>query len=125
MISCKAPTQTHILLRAPRRFRHPAWTARQRDGPGLDNVVQAFLAEAGVDDPLRDDSACVEGGDIKVVNGARARRGPKTEGVWVGAMDEVYWKEFEVGVDGKNEEDEEDEMIWWGWDGKIAGFNDW
>ena len=51
------------------------------------------------------------------------RLGVKTEGVWIGC----------TGTQRATYEDlsqpttvaEEDEMIWWQWDGKIVGFADW
>ena len=52
---------------------------------------------------------------------SRARpRGVRTEGVWVGRVGREV-----AGVDADAQEDEEDEMIWWAWDGRIAGFSDW
>jgi hypothetical protein len=66
----------------------------------------------------------------------RDRKGKRMEGVW------VRCRGSEVGVDDKGEkvyegqengesregegdEDEDDEMIWWSWDGKLVGFSDW
>ncbi|TFK24219.1 hypothetical protein FA15DRAFT_756679 [Coprinopsis marcescibilis] len=40
-----APTQTHILLRAPRSFAHPAWTPRQNVSRGLELGLREFLGE--------------------------------------------------------------------------------
>ncbi|KAJ6465953.1 hypothetical protein C8R47DRAFT_1201498 [Mycena vitilis] len=41
-----APTQTHILLRAPRRFAHPAWVPRRAAG-ALEGAVRAMRAMRG------------------------------------------------------------------------------
>ncbi|OCH93255.1 hypothetical protein OBBRIDRAFT_725243 [Obba rivulosa] len=128
-ISCElAPTQTHVLLRAPRRFAHPAWIPRQNLTRTLDGVLDAFMA----------DSACP---CERTANKTKASRtGVRTEGVWIAcrgskggadwgstAPDEENGDESgDEGVDGKDGEDsEEDEMIWWVWDGKIVGFSDW
>ncbi|KAF8173807.1 hypothetical protein K438DRAFT_1850056 [Mycena galopus ATCC 62051] len=42
-----APSQTHILLRAPRRFTHPAWIPRQTVSSTLENALLEFREEAG------------------------------------------------------------------------------
>lgn len=112
-MSCElAPTQTHVLLRAPRRFAHPAWLPRQNMTRALEGVLQAFMEDAGA-----------TRAPPKEKGRARAR-GVRTEGVWIGcAGPEAGELEWTSG--GDDEEDEEDEMIWWVWDGKIAGFSDW
>ena len=52
--------------------------------------------------------------------------GVKTEGVWVCSKDGPH---AEVGLDNQDgtmgEVSEEDEMIWWAWEGKIVGFSEW
>lgn len=69
--------------------------------------------------------------------------GVKTEGVWIGC-DGVPRTRHSIGVvhgpagdtsmaeDGGSRTDaeadvghEEDEMIWWAWDGKLLGFSEW
>ena len=115
-----APTQTQIYLRAPRRFTHPAWAARQNLCRSLDGVLSGFLEEAG--------AVPVPPGSKKAKS-----RGVRTEGAWIGCRggsafsDKVAEPEKgEVGGDdGYDEEDEEDEEIWWAWEGKIVGFADW
>ena len=53
-------------------------------------------------------------------------RGVKTEGVWVGCRSSSVVEGVRLDGGGDGEEiDEEDEMIWWVWDGKIVGFADW
>ncbi|KAF7301015.1 hypothetical protein MIND_00665100 [Mycena indigotica] len=90
-------TQTHILLHAPRRFKHPAWVPRQTVGNAMDRAAASFAEQLS--------------GDIRAT-----KRKQKVEGVWVGC------RTTSELLDG---EDEEDEMIWWSWDGKIVGFSDW
>ncbi|OBZ66574.1 hypothetical protein A0H81_13374 [Grifola frondosa] len=104
-----APAQTHLFLRAPRRFAHPAWIPRQNLVGTLDGLLDAFLA----------------GGST----GKNAKRGIPTEGVWVGCkvnnvagIDEAEGRRPDID---EREEIEEDEMIWWTWNGKIVGFSDW
>ncbi|EGO27051.1 hypothetical protein SERLADRAFT_459850, partial [Serpula lacrymans var. lacrymans S7.9] len=46
MASEMAPTQTHILLRAPRRFVHPAWIPRQNLNNSMDDTLADFLQES-------------------------------------------------------------------------------
>ncbi|EPS93258.1 hypothetical protein FOMPIDRAFT_1024075 [Fomitopsis schrenkii] len=111
MSSELAPTQTHVLLRAPRRFAHPAWIPRQNLTRSLEGMLQSFLDDVCV----RDDAAQ-----------ARKSKGAKTEGVIVGCRREGVSEGVRLGGRGDAEdEDEEDEMIWWVWDGKIVGFADW
>ncbi|KAI0313566.1 hypothetical protein OF83DRAFT_1140753, partial [Amylostereum chailletii] len=96
-----APSHTHILLHAPRRFVHPAWNPRQNATSSLDNMLSDFFVESG----LRPGAV-------------RARKtGVKTEGVYVGCGAGRHAGDEQVA-----QEDEEDEMIWWMWDGKLTGF---
>lgn len=116
-----APTQTHVLLRAPRRFAHPAWLPRQNLTRTMEGVLHAFLEDAGcVSEPAKQSKK------------KSARKGAKTEGVWLGCkgssatgadMAIIQDEAFEGKEDDEVEED--DEMIWWVWDGKIVGFADW
>ncbi|KAG0692264.1 hypothetical protein DFH29DRAFT_970792 [Suillus ampliporus] len=105
MASEMPPTQTHIVLRAPRRFMHPAWVPRQTLSGAFDTFLDAFLEESG-ERPTKD--------DIK-----KKKKGVKVEGVWIRSRQGMT-EESESG-----EIPEEDEMIWWTWDGKLVGFADW
>ena len=61
----------------------------------------------------------------------------RTEGAWIGCKGGSAFAETEaerpppvehdvMGVgEERTMEDEEDEEIWWVWDGKIVGFADW
>ncbi|KAK0231595.1 hypothetical protein IW262DRAFT_1345206 [Armillaria fumosa] len=93
------PTQTHILIRAPRRFVHPAWIPRQNITASMDNFLEQFLGAAG--------------------HGPKTnKKKTKIEGLWVACQ--------KPSTDlGKDVRDEEDEMIWWSWDGKLVGFAGW
>ncbi|KAI0771705.1 hypothetical protein BD413DRAFT_671307 [Trametes elegans] len=118
MASELAPTQTHVYLRAPRRFAHPAWLARQNLSRTLDGVLDGFLADAGA---------------VSAKPGAKkSSRGIKTEGAWIScrggsafASEQARKAAAGENVDELREGDEEDEEIWWAWDGKIVGFADW
>ncbi|KAG6910182.1 hypothetical protein DXG01_012631 [Tephrocybe rancida] len=105
-----APTQTHILLRAPRRFVHPAWIPRQNISAPLESTLDEFLCESGV--------------HIETEKPRKPlRKGKAVEGVWVvgrGGLNTALGKDTIRASD-----DEWDEMIWWSWDGKIVGFSDW
>lgn len=115
-----APTQTHILLRAPRRFSHPAWTPKMSAARAMDRLVDEFLEESG---PVRKGA---------VVGKAKKRKG-LVEGVWIrcrsksvaGHLPPVDGDEEAEDGDEVESEDEEDELIWWTWDGKLVGFADW
>ncbi|PIL36470.1 hypothetical protein GSI_00159 [Ganoderma sinense ZZ0214-1] len=126
MSSELAPTQTHLFLRAPRRFMHPAWAARQNLSRTLDGVLDGFLEDAGAVAPS------TSAGKSKT-----KMKGVRTEGAWIGCKSGSAYAEMEKerpvssvepvvsNVDDGNVEDEEDEEIWWVWDGKIVGFADW
>ena len=130
-----APTQTHIYLRAPRRFAHPAWAARQNLTRTLDGILKSFLEDAGA---------------VTAPPGTKTKpksRGTRTEGAWIGCRggsafaaresikhaptaprggsEDDVMEDDDEGKDAGIEEDEEDEEIWWAWDGKIVGFADW
>ena len=56
----------------------------------------------------------------------------RVEGVWIEAARRDDQKEnvamnltANYGKDGEDKGLEEDEMIWWHWDGKIVGFSGW
>ncbi|EPQ59827.1 hypothetical protein GLOTRDRAFT_71521 [Gloeophyllum trabeum ATCC 11539] len=109
-----APTQAHILLRAPRRFGHPSWTPRQMWTSSLEAILTDFLDESGIN---RKDPEVTGMGKQKV-----HKRGVKTEGVFVGCNSPTG--RYHDAHPSQNQ-DEDDEMIWWSWNGKIAGFSDW
>ncbi|TFK63420.1 hypothetical protein BDN72DRAFT_847624, partial [Pluteus cervinus] len=139
-LACEmAPTQTHILIRAPRRFVHPAWVPKQNMKSTMDGVLERFLEESFPLPPpsLSPSSASLGGLDDqkKRMNGSRngnkAKDKGKVEAVWVVPNKNEGTREFfsrghghDEGGD-RQEEDEEDEMIWWSWDGKLVGFSDW
>lgn len=101
------------MLRAPRRFTHPAWIPRQNLTRSLDGMLQAFL-----------DEACAR--DAAKTGKKGLSKGVKTEGVWVGCRGSGVSDSVRIGEGAEGEEiEEEDEMIWWVWDGKIVGFADW
>ncbi|KAA1478649.1 hypothetical protein DENSPDRAFT_788248 [Dentipellis sp. KUC8613] len=107
-----APTQTHILLRAPRCFSHPAWVPRQNLTSSLETVLSDFLQDSGLQ-PARDTGK------------RRPRKGVRTEGVFVGCANGsgTPGEKNEV-VEGESEDDA-DEMIWWCWNGRLTGFAEW
>ncbi|KAI0820724.1 hypothetical protein BC628DRAFT_1396068 [Trametes gibbosa] len=116
MASELAPTQTHVYLRAPRRFAHPAWIARQNLARSLDGILDAFLVDAGA----------------RRVKEARSKktRGVKTEGVWISCKGGSAFATAAAPIERAQEPkvlecEEADEEIWWAWEGKIIGFADW
>ncbi|KAK7691094.1 hypothetical protein QCA50_006197 [Cerrena zonata] len=109
-----ASTQMHILIRAPRRFNHPAWVPKQNLTRSLENTLDTFLK----------DSIIHEGEESSNQKKRAPRVGIKTEGVWVGCKAQTSELPSQKKEDGELS-DEEDEMIWWAWDGKIAGFSEW
>ncbi|KIK77877.1 hypothetical protein PAXRUDRAFT_834820 [Paxillus rubicundulus Ve08.2h10] len=108
MASEMAPTQIHVLLRAPRRFVHPSWTPRQNLCASLDSYIAEFLEGSGETQNSGAESL------------TKRKKPTKVEGVWI--------KTNGNGAEPKDLGDElaeEDELIWWSWDGKLAGFADW
>jgi hypothetical protein len=87
----------------------------------MDGMLNEFLEESGLRTGER---------------GNRRKKG-RVEGVWICCRgssfdaDDMRGRAREVADDREDEgeeeliEDEEDEMIWWSWDGKIVGFSDW
>ena len=52
----------------------------------------------------------------------KKKKGGKVEGVWIRGQKRVT----EHAIKNESGEvPEEDEMIWWTWDGKLVGFADW
>lgn len=103
-----APTQTHIVLRAPRKFMHPAWVPRQTLSGAFNALLDQFLDESG-ELPIRD--------DIK-----KKKKGGKVEGVWIRSRQRLT---EDSEIISSEEILEEDEMIWWTWDGRLVGFTEW
>lgn len=87
---------------------HPAWVPKQTLNIAFDALLDEFL-EASGERPIKD--------DVK-----KKKNGRKVEGVWIrsqkGATEEMINDEY-------REIPEDDEMIWWTWDGKLVGFADW
>ena len=74
--------------------------------------MDEFLEESGL---LKRDA------DTPLRKKRKTQKG-KVEGVWITCRDgfrEADSDEWKVG------DDEGDEMIWWGWDGKLLGFSEW
>ncbi|KAG6811950.1 hypothetical protein H0H92_005114 [Tricholoma furcatifolium] len=110
-----APQQTYILLRAPRRFDHPAWIPRQNLSASMENTLNEFLEESGI--------------RVTEPPNAKPRKTQKkskaVEGVWVVGRSGLNMNIEKDEVYASASADEWDEMIWWNWDGKLAGFSDW
>ncbi|KAI6106071.1 hypothetical protein EDD16DRAFT_1746693 [Pisolithus croceorrhizus] len=128
------PTNVHVLIRAPRRFTHPAWIPRQSFSPALEVFLNAFLDMSA--DSRRSKTPTTTSGR------QTHRQGNfRVEGIWARACrpgsghqstkpDGVKGIEtgLESGTDGEDVDediDEQDELIWWSWDGKLTGFTDW
>lgn len=131
------PTNIHVLIRAPRRFTHPAWIPRQSFSPALEVFLDAFL-------DMSADSKSKRSKTLTTTTGRQRHRqgNVRVEGIWARACrsdsSEHQSNEpggvkgietgSEPGSDGEevNEDiDEQDELIWWSWDGKLTGFADW
>ncbi|KAJ3535975.1 hypothetical protein NMY22_g6244 [Coprinellus aureogranulatus] len=106
-----APTQTHVLLRAPRHFSHPSWIPRQNITASMESSLEDFLAKSR--SPQR---------EPEPTNPKKGPLGRKkqqaSEGVWVTGK-----KGSEV-PESLAPQTEDEEMIWWSWDGRIAGFSE-
>ncbi|KAH7099307.1 hypothetical protein BKA62DRAFT_710065 [Auriculariales sp. MPI-PUGE-AT-0066] len=97
-------TTTHVLLRAPRCFKHPEWAPQQRFQRTFDKVLDE--AKEGV----------------RVVCAAPARSaslsGSATPGMNQGRSATHAAHPIEV------EDEEQHEMIWWLWNGRLTGFEE-
>jgi hypothetical protein len=76
----------------------------------MENTLNDFLIDSGL---LRQD-----------ITAEKKRKGQKgrVDGVWITCRDGFG------DVDGdllKMSSDENDEMIWWSWDGTLTGFSEW
>ena len=142
------PTQIHILIRAPRRFSHPAWIPRQNLDRDMDPVLREFedlAADKGALDDITN-SVRHDGPLTKATQaGAKRGKGVRTDYVRVRSRgaEESLDLASEDRIDGShtghpgtsespNEgadsderfEDKGDELIWWSWDGRLEGFTD-
>ncbi|KAJ8517407.1 hypothetical protein ONZ45_g5424 [Pleurotus djamor] len=110
MSSELAPTQTHILLRAPRRFNHPSWIPRQNVTTMLDGATNEFMAESnlpflpGTQPPA-----------MRRPTKAKKDKAIKPEGVWIKCQNHASPMDNSNPSDAE-EVNELDEMIWWSWD---------
>ncbi|EJD00732.1 uncharacterized protein FOMMEDRAFT_168996 [Fomitiporia mediterranea MF3/22] len=126
------PTQTRILLRAPRCFSHPAWIPHQNLSRDMDPLLREFIELPSSSTALHD---ITNASPIpaKANEKRKVHKGVKTDYVRVscrgaanihtetGGSTECQ----EEGDAGKSEvEDTKDDMIWWSWDGKLEGFTD-
>ncbi|KAH9483179.1 hypothetical protein JR316_0005294 [Psilocybe cubensis] len=112
-----APTQTHVLIRAPRRFSHPAWLPQQNVSNSLDTSLHDFLNNSGL-----------QTAENQSINRPKHTKKTKVEGVWIttrqGIQPSAFLRES-LSVSSTGLDLEDDEMIWWSWDGKFQGFSDW
>ncbi|KIY64212.1 hypothetical protein CYLTODRAFT_446136 [Cylindrobasidium torrendii FP15055 ss-10] len=91
-----APTQAHILLRAPRRFKHDAWMPKQnlKLAPAVESLVSGGPAPSS----------------------KASKKDKKVDVVWIEGTGDVS--------EPPSTRHEDDEMIWWIWTGgKIVGFS--
>jgi hypothetical protein len=95
----------------------------------IDRALDEFLCDAGIAQRHPD-------GELQEAakqNPRKPRKGVLTQGVWVGSCNSdprhsqrtSAWTEEDVEKSSDDEVDEDDEMIWWSWDGKLVGFDDW
>lgn len=67
--------------------------------------------------------------DVGVNTHSKNTKTTKIEGVWIttrkGLLREGL-RDIERGANSEEQDrTEDDEMIWWSWDGKLVGFSDW
>lgn len=91
-----ALSQAHVLLRAPRKFNHPAWLPRQAYSQSFDAQLFAFL------------------------NGDAPAKGKTVPTIGV----RVSCKPLATAEDAESEALDRAEMIWWQWNEKLVGFGD-
>ncbi len=110
-----APTQTHILIRAPRSFVHPAWIPCQNVNSVLDGALDGFVRGP-------------EWRDVPNLPIQRSSKVPKVEGVWITTrlgIQKLLCPPLQEEDKGATRDEEDDDLIWWSWDGKLLGFLDW
>ncbi|KAF9530947.1 hypothetical protein CPB83DRAFT_809857 [Crepidotus variabilis] len=115
IISEMSPTQTHILIRAPRQFVHPAWIPRQNVTTSLDAALEHFLKRSN--------------GITQEDLPKRPTSNQKIEGVWITTRSGLHTSSViksmpNDGVSASSGGDDND-MLWWSWEGKFVGFSDW
>jgi hypothetical protein len=82
----------------------------------MEGVLANFLEDSGL--------GAEESIENDIVGKTKRKKGSECEGIWVRCQGLGNVRNREDG-ETREEEDEEDEMIWWTWDGKIVGFSDW
>jgi len=87
---------------------HPAWTPRQNLTSSLDTMLSDFQRDSGLSPSAAQ-------------RRSRHKAGAKTEGVLVGCTGGSHEDTTMAGTAGR----EDDEMIWWCWDGRLIGFSEW
>lgn len=56
----------------------------------------------------------------------RSNKVPNVEGVWITTHMGIQKLPCPASsLEDKTEEEEEEDLIWWSWDGKLLGFTDW
>lgn len=81
----------------------------------MEGALAGFLEDSGL--------VPVNGIGSNSADRTKKKKGIECEGIWIRCRDlgdDCNRREGEM-----KEDDEEDEMIWWTWDGKIVGFADW
>jgi hypothetical protein len=82
----------------------------------MEGVLANFLEDSGLD--------AEENIEKDIVGRTKRKKGSECEGIWIRCQGLENDRNRGDG-ETREEEDEEDEMIWWTWDGKIVGFSDW
>ncbi|KAF9269621.1 hypothetical protein L218DRAFT_279935 [Marasmius fiardii PR-910] len=122
MSSEMAPTRTHVLIRAPRRFKHPAWIPRQNMDRVMDRAVREFEESRDVQEPPEEETTQT-GRKLR----GRGFDKSKVEGVWVtsSSLSSANVPSYNnlTFASRVGEENEENEMIWWSWEREVVGFN--
>jgi hypothetical protein len=75
----------------------------------LDNGLKAFFAESLLDTATNPPPP-------------KNSRKQRTEGVW---LTNKHGMDLESTPLALEDHDSDDDMVWWSWDGKLAGFSDW
>jgi hypothetical protein len=81
-------------------------------------MLQDFLVDSGLGDAEKSTA-----GNGKTTTRRRGAAGIKTEGVLVGCQTSA--RSALLPLAAAAEVSEEDELIWWAWDGKLTGFAEW
>ncbi|KAF8317986.1 hypothetical protein DL93DRAFT_2076546 [Clavulina sp. PMI_390] len=119
-------SETTLLIRAPRRFRHPSFLPKQVESRKLDDALREYLKEGDEDAAQKPQKKTKAGLGSKVrTTGLRVRVSAPPAPVPVAGGMAASSEEPSPLVPGDQDtREDENEMIWFQWTGKLKGISD-